>query len=79
MTARELRKTFSERIGLVPKEGYSLWRSDEEKRATVAEKAAIVSHINSLLEGDTDLKSVIPLDPPSDEIFEQCRDGVLLW
>ena len=43
-----------------------------------AEKTAFVKHINTVLENDSDLMDKLPIDPASNDIFEQVRDGVLL-
>lgn len=43
------------------------------------EKMAIVEHINDLLEEDEDLKQRIPMDSASDAIFEEVKDGLLIW
>ncbi|PRP78914.1 hypothetical protein PROFUN_13290 [Planoprotostelium fungivorum] len=44
---------------------------------TQEEKQAIVEHINSLLLDDSDLKSMLPIDPDNEDIFESIRSGIL--
>lgn len=43
------------------------------------EKKSIVEHINSLLQNDSQLSSIIPINPNSEDIFEVVKDGILLW
>eukprot|EP00698_Gefionella_okellyi_P018453 TRINITY_DN5524_c0_g1_i1.p1 TRINITY_DN5524_c0_g1~~TRINITY_DN5524_c0_g1_i1.p1 ORF type:complete len:557 (+),score=123.56 TRINITY_DN5524_c0_g1_i1:71-1672(+) len=43
-----------------------------------AEKHAFVDFINQALSTDQHLKSILPLDPDSDAVFEASKDGVLL-
>lgn len=44
-----------------------------------SEKASYVSHINNFLGEDKFLKNYLPLDPASNNLFDLCKDGVLLW
>lgn len=46
---------------------------------SVAERTAFVKHINAALKDVSELKTVLPLNPNSDEIFEVIKPGVLLW
>lgn len=39
----------------------------------------IVEYINERLKNDFDLKSILPLNPDSNDIFTVINDGVLLW
>ncbi|KAI9206278.1 calponin domain-containing protein [Polychytrium aggregatum] len=42
------------------------------------EKESFVNHINSQLSGDKDLKSRLPFDPKTMQIFGECKDGLVL-
>lgn len=44
-----------------------------------SEKASYVGHINAYLRDDPYLKTYLPIDPASNEIFNLVKDGVLLW
>lgn len=46
-----------------------------------AEKAAFADWINYVLEDDADCKRYLPFSTSSesDDIFEKCKDGILLW
>ncbi|XP_020223804.1 fimbrin-1 [Cajanus cajan] len=43
-----------------------------------SEKACYVAHINSYLGDDPFLKHYLPLDPPTNDIFDLAKDGILL-
>lgn len=49
------------------------------RRFPTEEKRTIVKRINEVLKDDPDLQAVIPINPDSMDIFEELRDGVLLW
>lgn len=44
-----------------------------------SEKASYVAHINNYLSEDKFLKSYIPIDPATNDLFEIAKDGVLIW
>lgn len=44
-----------------------------------SEKASYVAHINNYLAEDPFLKSYLPIDPKTNQLFELAKDGVLLW
>lgn len=44
-----------------------------------SEKASYVTHINNYLGEDKFLKNYLPLDPATNDLFDLCKDGVLLW
>lgn len=46
-----------------------------------AEKAAFADWINYVLEDDADCKIYLPISSSSDsgDMFEKCKDGILLW
>lgn len=46
---------------------------------TQEEKISIVEHINGLLKDDPDLKGRVPIDPFSEAIFEEVKDGIIIW
>ncbi|KAJ1909489.1 fimbrin [Tieghemiomyces parasiticus] len=42
------------------------------------EKAEFVHHINQVLAGDSDVGTRLPIDPNNMQVFDECRDGLLL-
>ena len=42
------------------------------------EKTQFVLHINMQLKGDKDLKDKLPINPDTMQLFEECKDGILL-
>jgi len=43
------------------------------------EKIALVKTINMQLEGDEDVKHLIPVNPENDDVFSILEDGIVLW
>ena len=42
------------------------------------EKHAFTSHLNNCMKDDPDIKSRLPMDVDSMELFENCKDGLML-
>jgi hypothetical protein len=46
---------------------------------SLEERRAFSEYLNQLLADDPDLKSVLPLNPNSDDLFRIASQGLLLW
>jgi len=43
------------------------------------EKTAFTEYINTNLAGDAELASILPIASDTDDVFERCRSGSMLW
>lgn len=67
--------------GAMKKAGATIYKiqgaANSEHSIAEEEKVAFAEHINRTLSDDSFLSSRLPMDPNSDELFEQCADGII--
>ncbi|PVZ99524.1 hypothetical protein BB558_004473 [Smittium angustum] len=66
-------KTFNRRTIITSKQNQSTAHTINED-----EKEEFTNHINLSLDGDKDIGYRLPIDPTSMQVFDECRDGLIL-